>query len=103
MSATPDSHTFPFGLKARDLPTRSGFEVEDRHLTTRAEANAFKAPHGVATAPQILIDGQRIIGSPACCAISTIAAFTSQEISVHSRKLRTSLRAVAIAWRRHVT
>ena len=47
---TPD-HTCPYGLKAKDLLKRSGYEVDDRHLTTREETDAFKAQHGVATTP----------------------------------------------------
>jgi glutaredoxin len=56
------SHTCPYGLKAVDLLKRSGYEVEDRHLTTREETDAFKAQHGVATTPQIFIGGQRVGG-----------------------------------------
>ena len=56
------SHTCPYGLKAVDLLRRSGFEVEDHHLTTREETDAFKAEHGVATTPQIFIGGQRVGG-----------------------------------------
>jgi glutaredoxin len=56
------AHTCPFGLKALDLLKRAGFEVEDHHLTTRAETDAFKAQHQVATTPQIFIDGNRIGG-----------------------------------------
>ena len=55
-------HTCPFGLKALDLLRRRGFAVEDRHLHTRAETDAFKAKHGVATTPQVFIDGARIGG-----------------------------------------
>jgi glutaredoxin len=55
-------HTCPYGIKARHLLKTSGFEVEDRHLTTRAEVDAFKAAHGVATTPQIFIGGERIGG-----------------------------------------
>ncbi|HEX8668693.1 MAG TPA: MauE/DoxX family redox-associated membrane protein [Allosphingosinicella sp.] len=55
-------HICPYGLKAKHLLQRSGYEVEDRHLTTRAETDAFKAEHGVATTPQIFIAGQRIGG-----------------------------------------
>lgn len=55
-------HTCPYGLKAKDLLQRSGFEVEDHHLTTREETDAFKTKHGVATTPQIFIDGRRIGG-----------------------------------------
>src|SRR5688500_9343864 len=56
------SHTCPYGLKAVDLLRRSGYEVEDHHLTTRDQTDAFKAEHGVATTPQIFIDGSRIGG-----------------------------------------
>ena len=56
------SHTCPYGLKAVHLLKRSGFEVEDHHLATREETDAFKALHGVSTTPQIFIGGQRIGG-----------------------------------------
>ena len=57
-----EQHVCPCGLKARDLLRRSGFRVDDRHLRTREETDAFKAEHGVATTPQIFIGGQRIGG-----------------------------------------
>ncbi|HZV85662.1 MAG TPA: MauE/DoxX family redox-associated membrane protein [Brevundimonas sp.] len=57
----PD-HLCPSGQKARWLLRRKGYEIDDRHLTTRAETNAFKAEHGVATTPQTFIDGVRIGG-----------------------------------------
>ncbi|MEP9401274.1 glutaredoxin [Sphingomonas sp. VNH70] len=57
----PD-HVCPFGRRALDLLRRQGFAVEDRHLTTRAEVDAFKAEHGVRTTPQTFIDGVRIGG-----------------------------------------
>jgi glutaredoxin len=56
------NHTCPYGLKAVHLLKRAGFEVEDHHLTTREETEAFKSEHGVATTPQIFIGGQRIGG-----------------------------------------
>ena len=55
-------HLCPFGLKSKDLLERKGFEVEDHHLTTREETEAFKEKHGVDTTPQAFIDGQRIGG-----------------------------------------
>ena len=55
-------HTCPYGLKALDLLKRRGFEVEDHHLTTRAETDAFKAEHGVNTTPQVFIGGERVGG-----------------------------------------
>jgi glutaredoxin len=56
------SHTCPYGLKAVDLLKRSGYAIDDRHLTTREETDAFKLKHGVATTPQIFIGGQRVGG-----------------------------------------
>jgi glutaredoxin len=56
------NHTCPYGLKALHLLKRAGYEVEDHHLTTREETDAFKAQHDVATTPQIFIGGQRIGG-----------------------------------------
>ncbi|MBR1176989.1 glutaredoxin [Bradyrhizobium sp. KB893862 SZCCT0404] len=58
---TPD-HACPYGLKAKDLLKRWGYQVEDHHLTTRGHTDTFKAQHGVATTPQIFIAGQRVGG-----------------------------------------
>lgn len=55
-------HMCPYGLKAKDLLERSGYNVEDHHLTSRMEVDAFKAEHGVATTPQVFIGGERIGG-----------------------------------------
>jgi len=57
----PD-HLCPYGLKTVDLLKREGFAVEDHHLETRAQTDAFKTEHDVATTPQTFIDGQRIGG-----------------------------------------
>lgn len=57
----PD-HICPSGLKAFDLLRRSGFDVDDRRFTTRAEVDAFKAEHGVKTTPQVFINGERVGG-----------------------------------------
>ncbi|KQT33734.1 hypothetical protein ASG29_06930 [Sphingomonas sp. Leaf412] len=56
------THTCPFGLKAKDLLQRQGYDVEDHWLRTREETNAFKAEHGVKTTPQTFIGGERIGG-----------------------------------------
>ena len=53
-------HTCPYGLKARDLLKRSGYEIEDHYLTTREETDAFKAAHDVPTTPQVFIGGKRV-------------------------------------------
>jgi glutaredoxin len=55
-------HICPYGLKAAHLLRKAGYEVEDHHLITREEVDAFKAKHGVATTPQIFIGGERIGG-----------------------------------------
>lgn len=57
----PD-HTCPYGLKALDLLKRQGYEVDDRHLTTRQETDAFKERHNVKSTPQTFINGRRIGG-----------------------------------------
>jgi glutaredoxin len=57
----PD-HLCPYGLKSKDLLERQGFTVEDHHLKTREETDAFQREHGVDTTPQTFIDGKRIGG-----------------------------------------
>src|SRR5690606_38471511 len=57
----PD-HLCPYGLKSKDLLERQGFAVEDHHLKTREETDAFKKEHGVDMTPQTFIDGERIGG-----------------------------------------
>lgn len=57
----PD-HTCPYGLKSKDLLERQGYEVEDHHLTTRDQTDAFMDKHDVDTTPQTFINGERIGG-----------------------------------------
>lgn len=57
-----EKHLCPYGLKSKDLLEREGYEVEDHHLTSRAETDAFMEEHGVETTPQTFIDGERIGG-----------------------------------------
>jgi glutaredoxin len=57
----PD-HICPYGLKARDLLRRSGYAIDDHHLGSREETEAFKTKHGVTTTPQIFIGEERIGG-----------------------------------------
>ena len=56
------AHTCPYGVKAKDLLRRQGYEVEDHWLRTREETDAFKAEHGVKTTPQTFISGERVGG-----------------------------------------
>ena len=55
-------HLCPFGLKSKDLLEREGFEVDDHHLTTREETDAFMEKHSVETTPQTWIGDERIGG-----------------------------------------
>lgn len=57
-----DDHQCPYGIKAKDLLEREGYEVEDHHLGSRDETNAFKEQYGVKTTPQIFIAEKRIGG-----------------------------------------
>ncbi|HAT8859148.1 TPA: glutaredoxin [Legionella pneumophila subsp. pneumophila] len=57
-----EHHLCPYGLKARDLLKRQGYEVEDNWLTTREQVDAFKDKHNVKTTPQIFINDERIGG-----------------------------------------
>lgn len=57
-----EQHVCPYGLKARHLLRREGYDVDDRWLTSREATDAFKSEHGVETTPQVFIDGERIGG-----------------------------------------
>ena len=57
-----DKHVCPYGIKSKSLLESKGYTVEDHHLTTRAETDAFKAEHDVKTTPQTFIGGERIGG-----------------------------------------
>jgi glutaredoxin 3 len=58
----PD-HTCPFGVRAKQLLEDSGFEVDDRVLSSREEVDDFKDEQGVDTTPQVFVGGDRIGGS----------------------------------------
>jgi glutaredoxin len=57
-----DEHVCPYGIKSKDLLEKEGFAVEDHHLATRKETDAFKAEHNVDTTPQTFIGNKRIGG-----------------------------------------
>jgi glutaredoxin len=57
----PD-HVCPWGIKSKHLLERQGYRVDDHHLTTREETDAFKKKHGIETTPQTFIRGERIGG-----------------------------------------
>jgi glutaredoxin 3 len=58
-----DDHECPFGLLAKRMLDDAGFAVDERLLITREQVDEFQAEHGVATTPQVFVDGERIGGS----------------------------------------
>ena len=58
---TPD-HLCPWGIKARDLLKRHGFEVKDHHLASATAIKQYKEENQVDETPQIIIEGERIGG-----------------------------------------
>jgi glutaredoxin/uncharacterized membrane protein len=57
-----EEHLCPWGLKAKDLLSREGFDVNDKWLTSKEATEAFKAQHGVKTTPQVFIGETRVGG-----------------------------------------
>jgi len=55
-------HLCPWGLKAMDLLRRNGYEIEDHHLKSERENEAYKHEHGVDETPQIFINGKHVGG-----------------------------------------
>lgn len=55
-------HLCPFGVKSLRLLRRRGYAVEDHHIRTPKQNEAFKAEHHVRTTPQTFIEGRRIGG-----------------------------------------
>ncbi|MBC3767164.1 MauE/DoxX family redox-associated membrane protein [Neptunicella marina] len=55
-------HICPFGLKAKDLLERQGYEVEDHQLANRDQTDKFKQQHDVDTTPQVFIGNKRVGG-----------------------------------------
>ncbi|NNM75588.1 glutaredoxin [Sphingomonas sp. ID1715] len=58
----PD-HECPFGVRAKQMLEREGYEIEEHILASRDEVDAFEEEQGVQTTPQIFIGGERIGGS----------------------------------------
>jgi glutaredoxin len=58
----PD-HECPYGLRAKRMLEESGYDIDDRLLTSREEVDAFEEEQGVASTPIIFIGDERIDGS----------------------------------------
>ena len=69
----PD-HVCPYGLLAKRMLEDADLPFEDHLLTSRKQVDAFKAEHGVATTPQVFIDGERIGGSEELAKFLEVAA-----------------------------
>ena len=55
--------TCPFGVRAKKLLEENGFTIDEHILRSRDEVEAFEEEQGVATTPQVFIEGERIGGS----------------------------------------
>jgi glutaredoxin 3 len=58
----PD-HECPYGLLAKRMLEDAGIPFKDELLTSRAPVDAFESELGVATTPQVFVDGERIGGA----------------------------------------
>jgi glutaredoxin 3 len=68
----PD-HVCPYGERAKGMLEEHGYAVDDCLLTSREDVDSFKAEHGLATTPMIVIAGEPILGS------AELAAFLRDE------------------------
>ncbi len=55
--------TCPFGVRAKQMLERAGYQIDEHLLRSREEVEAFEEKQNVATTPQVFIDGERIGGS----------------------------------------
>lgn len=55
-------YTCSYGIAARDLLRKEGFEIEEHILRSRPAVDAFKDTHHITTTPLIFIDGKKIGG-----------------------------------------
>lgn len=58
---TPN-HLCPWGIKAKDLLKRNGYEVEDHHLESEAANEAYKRDNNYSETPQIFLGGEHLGG-----------------------------------------
>jgi glutaredoxin 3 len=58
----PD-HECPYGLLAKRMLEDAGIPFKDELLISRAQVDTFESELGVATTPQVFVDGERIGGA----------------------------------------
>ncbi|MDQ8185088.1 glutaredoxin [Pelagicoccus sp. SDUM812002] len=56
---TPD-HLCPWGVKAKDLLKRNGYEIDDRQLDSMEANKRYKRDNGFDETPQIFVNGERL-------------------------------------------
>lgn len=97
-----DEHVCPFGIKAKDLLRRKGYEVEDHPLESREETDRFKREHGVETTPQVFIGGERIGGYEALRRHFDMSVPSEEEGTTYQPVIATfattALMALATTW-----
>ena len=55
-------HLCPWGVKAKDVLQRNGYEVTDRHLESEDANEAYKKEHGYEETPQVFLEGKHLGG-----------------------------------------
>lgn len=55
-------HICPWGIKAKDLLNRNGYEIEDHHLESKEANEAYKKNNNYNETPQIFIEGKNLGG-----------------------------------------
>lgn len=55
-------HLCPWGIKAKDLLNRNGYEIQDHHLKSEEENEAYKKKNNYSETPQIFIEGKHLGG-----------------------------------------
>lgn len=55
-------HVCPWGIKAKDLLKRNGYEIEDHHLKSEEENEAYKKRNNYSETPQIFVESKHLGG-----------------------------------------
>ena len=79
-----EDHVCPYGIKTVDLVKRQGFEVDDHHLTSREETDAFKDKYDVETT-------RRPLSKASALAAMTMSANSSARAARSLRKAKPAI------------
>lgn len=98
-----DHHVCPYGIKSKWLLEREGYFVDDHHLTTRAQTDAFMEKHNVSTTPQTFIGDERVGGFDALRVRFWDATPAGKNKTTYQPVIAiftvAALMAIALAWR----